>query len=175
MLSRVPIRICACGLAGVVAVGSSVPALGAPTVGAVDKSVGYTMQILTNVADCSTGVARFRAKGTLTYILGAKKKDKYYFDKTIKFKEMIGTDRYLELDSRSYDSPRFKASDLPTYTTLADRMQKPTFDRVYVFFTTTLRKVRRGPDKKVWKDERRLRVKTQNCDPNGWNPNNFEA
>ncbi len=149
-------------LVGALATGSTLPASGAPRVGAAASSSGYTVQIITNEADCDTGLGRFRAKGTLQFIVNDQ--GTFYFDKKIEFKRMIGTDRFLTLDTRSYDSPRFNKGDLPTYTTLADSTRQTNFVRMYVFFTTKLRKVRKGPDGTVWKDERRLKVRAQNCD-----------
>ena len=73
----------------------------------------------------------------------------------------------FNLDFRKYDSPRFGPADLPMSTTLADSTVLPgyLFDSgipVSVKLVTTLRKVRTGPDKRVWRDERRVYVAT-NC------------
>lgn len=147
-------------------VGSAVAASPAPAVSV--PGAGWQVQVLSNTASCETMLARIRAKGTLSVLpFGTKPSDRFYFDKELRYDKEPNPGTFRNLDFRKYDSSRFGPADLPMSTTLADKTVLPgyLFDSgipVSVKLVTTLRKVRTGPDKKVWRDERRVYVPT-NC------------
>lgn len=145
----------------------------AATAAVTSPSIGtsggaFALRTTLNAVDCFTRKARFSARGTLASLpYGSKNTDVFYLQKEIRWDRSVGSNGYRNIDVRKYDSPRFSTKNLAMITTLADSTVVPGAylgDSNYSMnLKVTLRKVRRGPDKKIWREERRVWLRGQNC------------